>query len=899
MGKKSGGKIEVTDYYMSMHHGFCWGPVDALLGIYVGEKAAWEDEIGGNVPYSFPVTRNDLFGGNKKEGGVAGTITYLPGHDDQVMPEALARLLGRTSATCPGYRGVASLFFSGSANQGFMWSSNTPYLKTLWAQFRRSPKGLDAAYRMIGNQTNVSVNGFSATVGTSTGTLTNGVISSIGGHAVGVNYTGGDPNNGDRTVTIDGVDIVIAKDGSKFTVTVDQEERTEVRSGATVNIYGMSITVTNATTAVAIGGAGQDANPVHIIYECLTNTDWGMGASPTIINVAAFEEAGKAVFNEGLGLSLAWMASTTIEAFIGEIIDHILATIFVNPADGLITIKLIRDDYDHDNLPILTPDNCTLTSFGRKTWGETTNEIVVSWTNPATEKEETVTVQDLANCSIQGSIVSDGRNYYGVRNAELATKLAMRDIRTASAPLANFNLEVDRSAWEFVPGGVAKLYYPEDGIDGVIIRLGQIDYGKPGDPSITVSAMEDIFGQPVGAYTVVESSQWEDPSALPQPMEYLTMMTMPYYFADNTMDISEAEYPDVSVVILAASSDPDTSGFTLYTVQPAPSGQGAPVDLGHRSCVGRAVLSATLPADFKSTIDTTNLQDYTGPVYTAVNNFVLIGSGSETETEIALVTQSDVDGIVIQRGLLDTVPRDWPAGTALKFFPGDLAISDESIRSAGETAQFKILTETSLGTLAFDDAPIEEVTLTERPWLPNRPGNVKIGGVAFGDVQMGSATSIPVTWANRNRLMEPTEVVKWADGNVTPEAGQTTRITVMKMDRTVLTVHSGLTGTSFDLPGASFAGESAGIVLVTAVRDGLESLQGHEIIVTLSPRGYGGGYGSFYGGAPGDPWTPIDPPTPDPDPDPIPTDPWEQPPNSGSGGNNDGGGWNPNPIDEA
>jgi len=286
---KGGGKIEVTDYHMSMHQGFCWGPVDALLGIYVGEKAAWEDEIGGDEPVTFSVTQNDLFGGNRKEGGVAGTITYLPGFDDQILPDSVAALLGGTSTTVPGFRGVASLFFHGSFNQGFMWSSNTPYLKPLWGKFRRSPKGLNAAYRMIGNQVEVSITGFAATVDGVSGTLTNGVVSTIGGHGIAVNYNGGNPTAYNRTVTVDGVDIVIERDDGIYTVTVGSEERADVRPGTTVSIYGMSITVSNTSTQVSFGAAGVDANPVHMIYECLTNTDWGMGASSNIINVASFQ----------------------------------------------------------------------------------------------------------------------------------------------------------------------------------------------------------------------------------------------------------------------------------------------------------------------------------------------------------------------------------------------------------------------------------------------------------------------------------------------------------------------------------------------------------------------------------------------------------------------------------
>lgn len=905
MGKKGGGKVQLTDYYMSMHQGICAGPVDELKGIYIGEKTFWEDTLG-SVVTSFSVTRNDLFGGNKAEGGAAGVVTWLPGNSDQVMPEALANKLGGTATTVPGFRGVASLFFSGSAaitntsiggiivglltgrgvSRGFYWSSNTPYLKTLWAKVRRSPKGLNAAYRMIGNRVTASINGNTVTCNGQTATLTPGSVSIVGGHSFAITYPSA--VTGERTVTFDGTPIVVERktdedDDYYWSVSIGSDERRLRRWGNTVNIMGVELTVGRTSMSIASGSAtdAPDANPAHIIYECLTNTDWGMGG--TGINVASFEDAGKTLFNEGLGLSLAWYSSDTIENFVSEILDHILATIFVNPSDGLLTIKLIRDDYDPATLPILNPDNCTVTSFDRKLWGETTNEVIVTWTNPVNEKEETVTVQDLANASIQGAVVSDNRNYYGVRNAALALQLATRDLRSASSPLASFQIEVDRTAFNFVPGGVAKLVYPEDGIDGVVLRINRIDYGKPGSPTITLACTEDVFGQPTAAYTVVEQEKWVDESVPPMVMPYMQFLTAPLYFAENVIDIGEAEYPDALTMVLAAAASNDVSGYQLYTITPAPNGQPTSTDLGHRSITGRATLASSISADYKTTIDSSTLASYIGPLYTYTNCFVVIGNGGDTGTEIALVSESSPTGIVLQRGLLDTVPRNWPVGTSMWFFGTDTLLTDNTVRADGEQPQYKLLTETSLGRLDFTAAPILTATLTDRAWRPNRPANVKVGGVAFGNVQMGSAASIPVTWANRNRLMEPTEVVKWYDGNVTPETGQTTRITVMRSDRSVVTTHDGLTGVSFELPASSFAGEASGIVRLTAVRDGLESLQGHEVTVTLTPSGYGSDYGSFYGGAGGE-YDPGGQETPPPPPDPVPEDPWTQPPVSGGGG---------------
>lgn len=112
MGKAAGQKQAVDEFYMSIHMGICWGPLDAITGLYVGEKIAWEGEA--TAEGGIYVNSPSLFGGVKEQGGVGGNMYYLPGGRGQVMPAALAQRLGLTPNTCPAYRGVASVFFVGT-----------------------------------------------------------------------------------------------------------------------------------------------------------------------------------------------------------------------------------------------------------------------------------------------------------------------------------------------------------------------------------------------------------------------------------------------------------------------------------------------------------------------------------------------------------------------------------------------------------------------------------------------------------------------------------------------------------------------------------------------------------------------------------------------------------------
>ena len=589
-----------------------------------------------------------------------------------------------------------------------------------------------------------------------------------------------------------------------------------------------------------------DANPAHMIYECLTNTDWGMGSPASAIDVDSFEGAALTLYNEDFGLSMIWTRQASIQDFIQEILDHIQAVLFVDPATGLLTLKLIRGDYDPDTLPIIDQSNATLSSFGRKLWGEIVNEVVVTWTNPENEQEETVVVQDLASIVTQGGIVSDGRNYYGVRSAALAQKLAQRDLRASGAPLASFEAEVDRSLWQVRPAAVYRVNWPEYGLSGVVVRVTDVNYGKPGDPAIKLTLVEDVFGLDVGDYIEPPGSIWEDPSSAPAPLEFVQILTLPYFMAAGTTVAAfsdSPEYPEVLAGVLGSTTGDDTFEYELWDEIAQPDSSLEWQSLQTENVIGRAELVTPFVAEAETEFDeATDLTTLIGQTVPTQGGFMLIGDGTEEENEIALITAVG-ETATISRGVLDTVPRAWPAGTPVWFVDSSTLFEDPVVRAAGEVVSYKMLTRTSNGLLALGSAPLVSYTLTERPWLPSRPANVEAHGEGWStelspiDARGRADPWVTVTWANRNRLTEDSVVLGWTDGDVTPETGQTTRIEVLAADGTPQATHAGLTGASFDVPDASFGSEEVVRLQVWADRtddDGeFASLQAFELWVQV------------------------------------------------------------------
>lgn len=881
MGKSKKPKTEVTEYSMSEHFGVCIGPPDALLALTINEKQAWAGEQ--TDPGTISIDNADLFGGVKKEGGVRGTVHYLPGNADQVLPDALAVKLGRTGgADCPGFRGFLSLFFVGSDRPGFYWTANTPYLPGVWATVRRILKrsdGTDQWYpeKALIGLTRIAVTGevvvsfwqksysgefvkdanrvgilFLDNLGNAVGSIiwsdpANGstswtqhsVSATAPEEATGLRVYiriskgfGSHPHYGfidDVTLTIDGTDVPLANPGAEDGVngwtdttsfslfSLPTTDTVVPRSGNFM--FGGENTTSSSgeirayqTVDLITGDPTGDMNPAHIIHECLTDTTWGMGTPEAALDDASFRAAADELFVEQFGLSLIWTRQTTIEAFVQEVLDHIQAVLFVDPSTGLLTLKLVRGDYDVDTLGELTPDNADLTSFSRKLWGDIVNEIVVTWTNPVNEQDETITAQDLASISTQGGVVSDSRNYYGVRNADLAQSLAFRDLRSAGQPLAACEAEVDRTQWQLRPASVVKLTWPEYGISEIVMRVTSVDYGKPGDMTIKLSLVEDVYGLDIGTYESPPSTIWEDPSAAPAPLTTVEIFTLPLFLAaDTTVSafVDTPEYPEVLAGVLATTDDADTYGYELWDEVALPNGDLEWQSLGTNNIIGRGTLDAALGAEALST--GVLFDGLTGQTAPTVGGFAIIGDDGETGNEIALIDADNGDtyGFDLVRGVLDTVPRAWPAGTPVWFVDGETLFEDPLVRSAAEEVSYKLLTRTSQGLLALGDASLESYTLTERPWLPNRPANVTAYGESWSseaapiDARTRPDPWVTCTWANRNRLTEDSQVLAWTDATVTPEDGQTTRIEVLAVDGTSLATHDGLTGTSFDVPDAS------------------------------------------------------------------------------------------------
>lgn len=578
-----------------------------------------------------------------------------------------------------------------------------------------------------------------------------------------------------------------------------------------------------------------DTNPAHIIYEAATDPVDGIMLVEDM-DYGSFNAAAQTLFNEACGMSLMWTKPMECQDFINEIQGHINSVTYLDPVTGLLTIKLIRDDYDPETLFEINEDNAELVSFQRKFLGETVNEITVSYTDPNTEDEVTLTVHDLASAQTQG-VVPDTRNFYGFRHADIAETAAWRELRTASAPLATVDVRINREGWSLRPGQPVRVYFPHEDPDqhiDIIARASEIDYGEPGAEEIPLTLTEDIFSLQRPPNMRGTGTQWVDESEPPSPVVAQMAFTLPAYmvlspsYQERATDL---EYPEVLAAVLGHHPSPDALSFELVDEEVQSTGELELTSAGTKTLTERGNLLQSIPPEATSDVMLSTLPLGRGP---RIGGFVLFGS-VETTQEIALITGTDGISWTLERGVLDTVPRSWPNGTAVWYLnPNTRFVDDRTVRSAGEEVSYRLLTRTSQGQLDTLEAPPVTAILTERPHLPLRPANVAVNGVPIiGTVNVATVDDISLTWATRNRLLEDGQVVLWEAAPVAPEYKQRTIVLVTDEAGNEIRRYVHLwTENAFVMPKAWFARWATVKVYVFAERDGLNSLQALGYTIT-------------------------------------------------------------------
>lgn len=718
MGSSSKSQPIARRFYFDIH--FSLGlPLDEICAIRASGKTAWKGSItdNGQVRISAP----NLFGGDKGEGGLDGTLDVMFGAEDQTPVAKLVSMLG---GIVPGFRGITTAFYSG------LITTNTPYPKN-WEVLRR------------------------------------------GGNRLWDSEGAWYPEK-------------------QFIWLADNQIK-------------------------AMNGA-------HILFLMYTGRRF-LRLSRTFMDEAAWRAAADTLYAERLGLCFEWKRSDTFKSFRDSVLAHIGAEVYFDRTTGLIGIRLLRDDYDVNSLPLFDEDSGLLditkdeTSAGDA--DSVPSQLIVQYEDAITGETRTVRAVNSAVAQRDGGRSSEQVEYPGAPTADIAGRLATRDMRIKTSALKRFKAVFDRRARKLTPGQPFRLRSLKRGIDVIVVRAGRIEDGTFVNGRITITVLQDVFSLPTTNYIATPPIGWQPPDRTPQAVTVRRLLELPYRELAGVIDPANLQLLDSTACYLAALAEAPTSLSQSYNLV-NPTGGGDFVDRGvHDWCptglVSEAIVRTHAPIRVTVT-SASRLED------------VVIGTAALIGGEILRVDAVDhaTGRLTLARGCADSVPAEHAAGSRIWFYDGFEGV-DETAYSQGLIIQAQLLTNTSEGQLAPVLAPTDSLLLEGRQGRPYPPGQLTIAGRAYPASVTGD---VAFSFAHRHRIRQADQLIDTGLASIGPEPGTTYEARLLRTDTgAVLASLTGITGTSGTLS-TTYVGQVT--LEVWAVRDGLASLQRHRHTFTRS-----------------------------------------------------------------
>lgn len=599
-GGKGGDTVVGYRYFFGIHMGIGRGPVDEIVAAKVGDSMAWQ----GSVTESGTHTINmpDLFGGEKKEGGIVGPFTVMMGEPDQnVTNGPVAEIL--TPGVIPGFRRMVTIYFDG------LISAMNPYPKKWSWRVRRAVKGWDGtvlAPELAVIQLGAAnppppipdppdpSNPWGGTIPYEPPVYDPGNVGEPGviapddiGAYEGMYSLYWRSLPAPRP-TYDFDAWLIANGYQRERQPEDPEQfESRVRAydlwffsqaGSRGNSSG-----TPQVPAESLVSNGQimAMNPAHIIYECLTNREWGRGLDRATINTASFETAAATLHGEGFGMCMRWNRKDGIDTFIQNVLDHIAAAIYPERDTALLTISLVRGDYVKTDLPLFTTSNgiLAISESGSSTSSGAFNEIQVKYRDPVTNEDRIVKAQNLAAIqSAGGAINSSSKEYRGLPTGDLARRVAQRDLRANAQGIRRFKVVMDRRGWKIRPGGVFRIEDQSRLIPDMVLRVAHVEDGTLLDGKITITAVQDVFSLPSTTFTGSEPPRWT-PQNSNACVGRHEVFEAPYFLLARLMPAADfAAVTDTSAYIgtLVEQGQPSNVSYDIAVRDSAPGPDDVP-----------------------------------------------------------------------------------------------------------------------------------------------------------------------------------------------------------------------------------------------------------------------------------------------------------------------------------
>ncbi|WP_182212438.1 hypothetical protein [Stenotrophomonas acidaminiphila] len=849
MGGKSGGTTVGYWYELAIHFGLGIGPFDAYLEFRGGDKTAWS----GSATHSQSIQINapNLWGGEKDQGGIVGTLDLMFGEVDQQPSARLAAIFGPQQ---PAWRGLATAVFAGK------YGAMNPYPQPASHKICRIKAGWDepgcwypekAVIPMRSVQEVPSETHWINIAGTASGAGNGYVVSGLGQYDFVVfTKPEGDPGltwpawsawpDDDATIPppptpghtwLNRFRVDTDNGTQEFLPYYYRREMDAYRG--TQAILPVHVSGTSTVRVWIYDPAPEDnrgglslradvyrgfgaMNPAHVLYYARTSADIGRVPRGRI-NDASYRASADKLHAEGFGICTSYdPSSESLDEFEQRICRLIGGSVSRSLIDGQYYLDLARGEYVLDELPIITDDDILDIKLQPSVPNGAINSVAVKYFDP--QRKESITTPPVQALSLIGTfgVISQVNDYPEIPAGPLALRVAERDVRASTAPTRTMELTLIPDAVQGVrPNQYFRLQSAKRRIADMVCLMGDRQAGTLKSGAVRITATEDIYSLPSTSFSEIEPGVDTRPDPTPNPITLQAAFEAPYIELVQRLDRANLDVLPADAGYLLAVADQPPGGRS-YSLAVAAAGGEFEV-----SATGDWCPFATVAGDATDIYG----RDATSIPISAIQRGeqLVIGAAALWDSEIVRIDDVDIvsGAVVLGRGCADTVATEHAGGSLLWLYDA-AAVSDLVEYTDGEVIDVKLLTNTGSAQLAPSAATAMMVEFAGRQARPYPPAAPRLNGEAWPSEIFETAD---VSWLHRDRVAQADQLVDQQMASIGPEPG-TTYTVRWYLSGSLVQTDSGVTGTT-----ASYTPAADGQlrVEIESVRAGLVSWQAQVI----------------------------------------------------------------------
>lgn len=575
-----------------------------------------------------------------------------------------------------------------------------------------------------------------------------------------------------------------------------------------------------------------DYNPAHAIREAITNTIWGLGKDPRYLDDANFKAVADTLYQEQLGISFVFDDGDKVSDFIQKVLDIIGGVIRFNRFTGLIELKLLRNDYDRDNIPHFNYDNIVeISDVERTALNDCINQVTLKYTDHESGGEASIVVQDLGLLAQTNEVNNSDIDFQYICWRDTAYNLAIRELCGVSSQFMSCEITILDTNTQLNLGDVIKLTFPKLNIFNVIFRINKISYGSSKDRRITLSLSQDKYDYITSGSYIPEkddSDLGNTTTTSKDRLQFYATQECPFYILYKELGssviteklVDNTEYAKILPLVSKANANAiiSASGFLSYDMGKTYTQSRSDIEF-RSSCVLKTSLGY-LDSEFEYNNDMGMAKVTSGMLGFIDDEIVCVGYVNQNSNKMT-----------IGRGCLDTQVEQHSVGSVVYFVPlNNIALLDEEfVEEDNVFVKYVATTNNGMGNIA--NAGLNVVNLEMRALRPYPVANVKFNGEYFPkELKDKDYRTYPlnISFCLRNRLNQITdEIYTWVSDNIAPEENTKVYLRWYNDNRDLIKTEE-LTQISNDVLIPSEIESNTVTVVITTSKDGLECYQPFE-----------------------------------------------------------------------